>query len=87
MPKKPHVGFSNQEKCLGMLQGRVPGAVVPGCWLQGLVAAEDLQDFAQLLQVGSFQVQMVMSKFRGNCCLRKPLLPSVYLGSSSIRQE
>lgn len=42
-----------------MLHGRVPGAVVPGCWLQGLVAAEDLQDFAQLLRVGSFQVQMV----------------------------
>lgn len=87
MLKKPRVGFSNQEKYLGMLHGRVPGAAMPGCWLQGLVATEDLQDFVQLLQVGSFQVQMVMSKFRGNCCLSKPLRPSVRLGSSSIRQE
>lgn len=70
MLKKPRVGFLNQGRYLGMLcgragkRGRVPGAAMPGCCVPGLVAAEDLQDFAQVLRVGSFQVQMVMNKFR-----------------------
>ena len=60
MLKKPHVGFSNQGKYQGMLRGRVnqrgrvPGAAMPGCRVQGLVAAVDLRDFAQLLWVGRF---------------------------------
>lgn len=53
--KKLHVGFLKQGRSLRMLHGGVPVTAVPGCWL---VATEDLQDFAQQLQVESFQVQM-----------------------------
>lgn len=66
-------------------RGRVPGAAMPGCCVPGLVAAEDLQDFAQVLRVGSFQVQMVMSKFRR--LLPSKAFTSLCLGSSGIRKE
>lgn len=56
------------------------------CRGRGLVATEDLQDFAQLW-VGSFQVQTVMNKCKVKCCLKEPLLPSAYPGFFSRREE